>query len=490
MNGTTLPRSTPEAQGIASSAILAFLQAAEQVGCGLHSFMLLRHGHVVAEGWWEPYKPHASHMLFSLSKSFTATAVGMAIAEGRLSVEDPVLPFFPAETPRKPSANLTAMRVRHLLAMSTGHDHDTTEYLRRSRDGDWARAFLARPVAYAPGTHFLYNTGASYMLSAIVQRVTGQTLLEYLQPRLLEPLGIDGATWETCPRGVNTGGFGLSIKTEDIARFGLLYLQRGVWAGQRLLPEGWVADASAVQTVNGSNPENDWEQGYGYQFWLCRHGAYRADGAFGQFCVILPAQDAVVAITAGTPDMQAVLNLIWTHLLPVMAPSPLPEDGSAHTALQRKLAGLVLLPVPGAASVALASEVSGKWYAFAGTRQPWQAISFDFRGEQVLCIVRDADGEHGVVCGSAAWAKGITTWDLTRPPGSPRRGPRPLPIAASGAWIAGDTYEMKLIFYTTPLCFTFTCRFVRDKVSVKARVNVSFGPTEFPQLIGKAAETA
>ena len=183
----------------------------------------------------------------------------------------------------------------------------------------------------APGTHFLYNTGASYMLSAIIQRVTGQTLLEYLRPRLLEPLGIEGATWQTCPRGVNTGGFGLSIKTEDIARFGQLYLQRGMWQGRRLLPEAWVADASAAQVSNATNTEVDWQQGYGYQFWRCRHGAYRGDGAFGQFCVILPDQDAVVAITAGSPNMQAVLNLIWTHLLPAMpvsggGPAPRAED--------------------------------------------------------------------------------------------------------------------------------------------------------------------
>ena len=271
----SLPRSIPEAQGIPSAAITAFLEAAEQGGSGLHSFMLLRHGRVAAEGWWSPYAPTAPHMLFSLSKSFTSTAVGLAVAEGRLSVDDPVLSFFPAEAPRKPGENLAAMRVRHLLSMSTGHDHDTTEHLYRRRDGDWAKAFLARPVAYAPGTHFLYNTGASYMLSAIVQRLTGMTLLEYLRPRLLDPLGITGAAWETCPRGVNTGGFGLSITTEDIARFGQLYLQRGVWQGRQIVPEAWVAEASSRQMPNGSNAESDWEQGYGYQFWLCRHSAYR-----------------------------------------------------------------------------------------------------------------------------------------------------------------------------------------------------------------------
>lgn len=487
MATTSLPRSTPEAQGIPSTAIRAFLEAVEQHNCGLHSFMLLRHGCVVAEGWWAPYNPNNSHTLFSLSKSFTSTAIGMAVAEGRLSIDDPVPAFFPAEAPRKPDKNLAAMRVRHLLSMSTGHDHDTTEHLYRRRDGDWARAFLARPVAHPPGTHFLYNTGATYMLSAIVQRVTGQTLLDYLRPRLFEPLGIEGATWETCPRGVNTGGFGLSIKTEDIARFGQLYLQRGAWQGQQLVPETWVAEASAKQVSNDTNTEIDWQQGYGYQFWRCRHGAYRGDGAFGQFCVILPEQDAVVAITAGTPNMQAVLDLVWEHLLPALGPAPQPEDDPAHATLGLKLASLALPVVSGAPSDALAAQVSSQWYAFDGSRKPWQALTFDFREGQTLCTVRDQSGEHQVVCCHGAWVKGITTWDPMRSPGAPR-GAAQWPVAASGAWIADGTYEMKLVYHTTPFCFTLTCKFGHDKLRLKSRLNVSFGPTEFPPMTGRVIE--
>ena len=308
MNPDQLPRSTPAAQGVAAAGILAFVDAVEAASLGLHSLMLLRHGQVVAEGWWAPYSAAAPHMLFSLSKSFTSTAVGLAVAEGRLSVEDPVVDFFPAQAPRQVSANLAAMRVRHLLTMSTGHAADTTEAMTAAKDGNWVRAFLAQPVDHAPGAPFVYNSGATYMLAAIVQQLTGSTLLDYLTPRLLAPLGIEGATWESCPRGINTGGWGLSIKTEDIARFGQLYLQRGVWQGQQLIPATWVDAATARQVANGSNPDSDWEQGYGYQFWRCRHGAYRGDGAFGQYCLVLPDQDAVLAITAGVEDMQAVLN--------------------------------------------------------------------------------------------------------------------------------------------------------------------------------------
>ena len=215
-----LPYATPESQGIASSTILAFVEAAERDIDSLHSFMLLRHGHVLAEGWWAPYEAERPHMLFSLSKSFTSSAIGLAVAEGRLSVDDQVLSFFPEAAPAEPSEHLAAMRVRDLLSMSTGHAQDTTPYLRQAPDANWVKAFLARPVEHPPGTHFVYNSGATYMLSAIIQQLAGTTLLEYLRPRLLTPLGIAQATWETCPRGINTGGWGLSIRTEGLAKFG------------------------------------------------------------------------------------------------------------------------------------------------------------------------------------------------------------------------------------------------------------------------------
>ncbi len=205
------------------------------------------------------------------------------------------------------------MRVRHLLSMSTGHAEDTTRYLREEKDGNWVKAFLAQPVEYEPGTHFLYNSGATYMLSAIVQKLSGLKVVDYLRPRLFEPLGIENPRWETWPQGINTGGWGLNINTEDIARFGQLYLQSGMWHGQRLVPAAWIEEATARQVSNGSNPDSDWEQGYGYQFWRCRHNAYRGDGAFGQYCLVMPDQDAVLAITSGVSDMQAVLNVIWAR---------------------------------------------------------------------------------------------------------------------------------------------------------------------------------
>ncbi len=261
----SLPRSTPEAQGVSSAQVLKFIEAADRQVNSMHSFILVRHGHVVAEAWWAPESADKPHVLWSLSKSFTSTAVGLAVAEAKLSIDDPVLRFFPDDAPAEPSANLKAMRVRDLLTMTAGHQDEVN--LRGQER--WTRAFLAHPVPHKPGTHFQYNTPATYMLSAIVQKVTGNTVLEYLKPRLFEPLGIEDPRWDESPEGVSLGGYGLYLKTEDIAKFGQLLLQKGRWPtanSPQLVPARWIAMATSKQVSNGSDPTRDWDQGYGFQF--------------------------------------------------------------------------------------------------------------------------------------------------------------------------------------------------------------------------------
>lgn len=317
-----LPRSTPEAQGVSSAGLLDFIETANRDVKSMHSFMLVRHGHVVAEAWWKPQSAEMPHVLWSLSKSFTSTAVGLAVAEGKLSINDPVLKFFPDEAPAEVSANLKAMRVRDLLTMATGHQNEPNV----RNETNWIKAFLAHPVPHKPGTHFQYNTPATFMQSAIVQKVTGQTVVEYLKPRLFEPLGIEQPKWDANPQGISIGGYGLYLKTEDIAKFGQLYLQNGQWQGKQLVPADWIEQATSKQVSNGSDPNRDWDQGYGFQFWRCRHDAYRGDGKDGQFCIVIPKLDAVVAITANTGDMQAELNIVWDKLLPALHDKPLPEN--------------------------------------------------------------------------------------------------------------------------------------------------------------------
>lgn len=355
------PRVTPESQGISSNGILKFVEAANASGASWHSFMLLRRGQVVAEGWWNPYAAEFVHSFYSLSKSFTSTAIGMLVKDGKLDISQPVISFFPKETPADPSPYLRQMTVKHLLTMNTGHGEDTLPPMKRSSGKTWVSTFLEQPVTYEPGSHFLYNTGATYMLGAILHAITGQTLVQYLGPRLFQPLGITGYDWETSPQGLNTAGYGLRAKTEDIAKLGQLYLQKGQWKGQALLTESWVKDATSYQTSSQVN-NGDWSEGYGYQFWRCRHNAFRGDGAMGQYCIVIPDKEVVIAITSQTNDMQQSLNIVWDNLLPAIEPAPLPEAPQAHKALREQLEKLSL-PVTANSAVPAAS-LKRKNYSF------------------------------------------------------------------------------------------------------------------------------
>ena len=470
-NADRLPRSAPEEQGVSSAGILAFLDAVAASKHEFHSFLMLRHGHVIAEGWWSPYRASANHMLYSLSKSFTSTAVGFAVTEGRLKAEDKVTHFFPDDLPEKVSENLATLRVKHLLTMSVGHAHDSTGPIREQEN--WVRAFLALPIQNPPGTAFLYNSGASYMLSAIVQKVTGQKVLDYLSPRLFEPLGITGMTWETCPRGINTGGWGLSIQTEGLARFGQFYLQKGVWNQKQLLPATWIAEATTFKIqqpapdLERMKRQSDWHQGYCYQFWRCRHKAFRGDGAFGQFTIVMPEQDAVVVITSETPDMQGELNLVWDHLLPAMKEGALATDAPLQSSLKQRLSTLALLPPRAQGSSPVASKVSGKQFNLKKNSLQADNISFEFQETGCVFSLTDDKGIYPVRCGIERWIEGETAMPGTPPTLTYSTTGLGTKVAASGTWKDDNTFEMTWRYYETPHHDTVTCRFQGDNVRVE-----------------------
>lgn len=469
----SFPRSTPEAQGVSAAAVLALVEALDGMDA-MHSFMLVRHGQVIAEGWWAPYRAQDNHELYSLSKSFTSTAVGMAVAEGKLSIDDEVLKFFPDDAPATPSANLKAMRVRDLLTMNTGNQDEVPT----AADKISAKAFLTNAVPHKPGTHFKYNTPATFMLSAIVQKQTGQTVAGYLRPRLFEPLGITQAVWNTNWQGINLGGYGLSVRTEDIARFGQLYLQKGQWQGKQLVPKDWVEMATSKQVSNGSNPKSDWDQGYGFQFWRCRHGAYRGDGAFGQYCIVLPEQDAVIAITSGVKDMQGVMNLVWEKMLPSFGPKRLKADATSQKKLAEKLAGLTVRPVEGTASSPLAAKVLGRKFVFPANEQKLEAITLTPNpgGRGLTVTIQSGGATQQFTSGPREWQKGSGSFGSYIDQ----------PAAATSAWATEDTLVMKQCFTETPYYVTRKLRFDGNQLFYDAEANVGFRNTKQPQLVGRA----
>jgi CubicO group peptidase (beta-lactamase class C family) len=470
----SFPRSTPESQGVSSKAIFEWIEALDQLDT-MNSFMLVRHGKVVAEGWWAPYRAEDNHELYSLSKSFTSTAVGMAVAEGKLSIDDEVLKFFPEEAPEKPSANLKAMRVRDLLTMSTGNQDEVSS----ATDRISAKSFLTNAVPHKPGTHFKYNTPATFMLSAIVQKQTGQTVQDYLRPRLFEPLGITQPVWGTNYQGISLGGYGLNVRTEDIARFGQLYLQKGRWQGQQLLAPEWVELATTKQVSNGSNPKSDWDQGYGFQFWRCRNGAYRGDGAFGQYCLVLPEQDAVIAITSGVKDMQGVMNLIWEKLLPELGAKRLRSDAANQKKLSDKLASLTVRPAEGSATSPLARKVLGRKFVFPANELKLEAITLksSSNGDGVTVAMAANGTTREFSAGHREWQKGLGSFGTFYVEH---------PASATSAWKTDDTLVLKQCFTLTPYYVTHQLRFDGEQLIYDAEANVGFRNTKQPQLIGRA----
>ena len=342
----SLPRSTPEAEGISSAAIQQYIEKIDPKKHELHSYMLIRHGKVISEAWWKPYAADKVHSMYSVSKSWTSTAIGFAVAEKRLSVQDKVISFFPEYADLKDKPFIQDLRVQDLLTMSVGHDKEPLRSVIVMQP-DWIRGFLNYPIVAKPGTKFLYNTLATYMLSAIIQKVTGETTLAYLKPRLLDPLHISGIDWEADQKGINVGGWGIRVKTEDMAKLGLLYLNQGKFEGKQVLPAAWVAEATKVQIMqdSGKTPEEraqmfyngwtDWLQGYGYQFWRGRHNSFRGDGAFGQTILMMPDQDAVLIITSESQDLQDEMNQAWDNLLPAFRAKALPNNPKALATLKQ-----------------------------------------------------------------------------------------------------------------------------------------------------------
>jgi CubicO group peptidase (beta-lactamase class C family)/predicted glycoside hydrolase/deacetylase ChbG (UPF0249 family) len=454
----SLPRSTPETEGVSSQQIINFLDAAGKSNHEFHSFMIVRHGKVVAEGWWNPYKPELKHTMYSVSKSFAATAIGFAVAEKKISVDDKVVSFFPDDAPAQISPQLDALKIKHLLSMSTGQTAppDPTGIVIPKEN--WVRTFLSLPYSHEPGTKFFYNSAASYMLSAIVQKVTGQKTLDYLKPRLFQPLGIDGIDWEVDPREINVGGWGLRLKTEDMAKFGQLFLRKGMWNDKQILPTTWIEEASTMKIMQdpdapqAKKDSSDWLQGYCYQMWRSRNNSYRGDGAFGQYILVLPEKDAVIAITSETSDMQKELNLVWKYLLPAFKENKLPADAKIQKQLKTRLTTLAL-PLPAKPNTSAETKASGKTFAIVTPDRRLESFNLDFKNGVCRLTLNTDSAVHQIDFGSGKWVRGETIkWGpyLVAGARANRTGLPAYKIEGSYQWADDKIVELTLRYIESP----------------------------------------
>jgi CubicO group peptidase (beta-lactamase class C family) len=465
----SLPHSTPEAEGVSSEAIIKFIEGYSADKHELHSYMLIRHGKVISEAWWKPYAADKKHSMYSVSKSWTSTAIGFAVAEKRLTVQDKVLSFFPEQADLKDKPFLADLRVQDLLTMSVGHEKEPLRSV-IVFSPDWVRGFLNYPIANKPGTKFLYNTLATYMLSAIIQKVTGMTTLDYLKPRLLDPLHISGIDWEADQKGINVGGWGIRVKTEDMAKLGLLYLNKGKFEGKQILPAAWVEeatskhidqepDASEDKKANGQYA--DWLQGYGYQFWRSRNGAFRGDGAFGQYILMMPEQDAVLIITSESQDLPDDLNQVWKNLLPAFKAKALTANPAGLKALAKfNQSRQINAPVS-----SMQAALPNKSYLLGTNPLDFRQFKVDSKGK--LTITTKDSTQHEFNLAQGSWATGKSNLVgpyMLRAARVDLAKKAPFDYAGSYRWVDAETLEITLLYFESPHHWTFTLK--GDQVSV------------------------
>ena len=431
-----LPRSTPADEGLDPAAVLALLDALE--GFELHSLMVLRRGRVLVEGWWAPYTPERPQLLYSLSKTFTATAAGLAQAEGLLDLDDTLLSHFPALDDEVVDPRSRATTVRHVASMASGHARELLDEAAAVDPDDLVRGLLLLPPEREPGSVFAYSQPCTYALGAVVQTRSGQRLTDYLRPRLLDPLGIGPVGWLTWAGGLEQGWSGLFARTEDVAKLGQLLLSRGRWGDRQLLPAAWVDTVAARHVATPDDLPPDWRRGYGLQVWQSQHG-YRGDGAFGQFCLVLPEQEAVVVTTACTNDMQEVLDAVWTRLLPgfdAAAPDSAAQDSAAQARLDERLAGLRL---PAAGGAALPDAAAGA-YDLAPGGSPCTSLVLSSTDDG--WEVRLHQGDDAI-----AFPVARGEWAVSEPRDG--RGDR-VPVAASGGAREDGTLHLEVVLLETP----------------------------------------
>ncbi|MBQ5968744.1 MAG: serine hydrolase [Clostridia bacterium] len=309
-----IPRAaTPEAVGVDSKEVQAFIDHCMQAKKQLHSILVLRHGQIACEAYRAPYAPQYAHIMYSVSKSITATAIGFAVAEGLFALDTKFLDIFPEAREIRDDANMQKLCVEDLLTMRSGFS--VSPMMDKTKDR-WFHDIVSSPWISEPGTKFDYISENMYLLCAMIHRRAGMSVIDYLMPRLFEPLGIERPFWETCPRGIEAGGWGITLKTMDLAKIMLTYQQGGTFGGKQILPAGWAEQATSYHaaTVPAKN-SLDTVLGYGYCFWRCGgyKNAYRADGMFSQFGIVFEDLDACLIITAGEIEEQGMRDVIWDH---------------------------------------------------------------------------------------------------------------------------------------------------------------------------------
>lgn len=460
------PRCTPESQGISSGVLADVLRTLDQLEY-MKGIVILRRGKVICEAEWAPWDRETPQALWSLSKSFTSCAVGLARSEKRLELGDKLIDFFPEYRSCVTDKRMFDVTLRDLLTMRSGHAQCAVVFAWADTAGDWVRGFLSSQLTFPPGSRFVYNSAATYMLSAVIRRVTGLNVREYLMPRLFEPLAIVPGLWESCPAGTNYGGFGLHLKLMDVAKFAQLILDKGQWQGKQLLPADYLEEAALPHADNSMREQPDWRCGYGYQFWRSRHG-FRGDGACGQYALMLPEEEMAVAVNATVTEMGKILDILWEKMLPGVQNSPLPEDKSAFAELE-KLAGSLAVS---AAPAGERKETRSCTFAFGPNSVGIEAGSLEITPEECVLSLKTPHGQEEIRAGFGRFARSSAQLQDFRPH----------PLAGCASWKSENLLEIELLFLDGTFRDTWEIEFAKGTVDFRWRTKCSLFRPLLPPL--------
>jgi CubicO group peptidase (beta-lactamase class C family) len=469
-----MKRAEPRDAGVNSAVVAAFLDDAAASGLEIHGLMLYRAGRVAVEGWWWPYRADRPRIMHSVTKSVMASAIGLALQEGRFRLQDKVVSFFPEYLPAGVDDKLASMTVENLLTMRAGHAAETSGSIWRGIHTSWTAEFFKIPVVYQPGTTFMYTSAASYMLSAILTKVTGETLHDYLRPRFFEPLGIKDEQWDIGPDNINPGGNGLTMKTADLLKLGVLHAQRGIWEGRRVLAQEWIAEAT-----RSHGPDN-----YGYQWATAADGAYLAIGIFMQFVMVFPRQQATLAVVGASQEGSKLFLPVVQRHFPLSFETQLPaaEAAKADERLRARLNAAGSAPQIVSYPAKSAARISGKTFRIEPNAAGVTAVRFVFENDRCVFHLADADGDHTVVCGLQDWIESHTNI-----PGADLHHGYTLEsavVVASARWLDENTLQMTWIFADTAFRDTVICSFDSDRVTATRSVNVNSAALTWPKLSG------
>lgn len=477
-----LERATPESQGIPSQAIIQFFDSIISLKTTeIHSALIMRHGKVIGEIHPTPFRAEYGHTLFSCSKTFTAAAIGIAVAENRLRVTDRLAAFFPELLPDSIGEDLANITVHDLLTMQAGFK--PTDDIRRKQT-EWIKGSLSNKMFAKPGARFAYDSMNTYLLSAIITKVTGKTLMDYLKPRLFMPLHITEVNWECSPENINCGGWGLYLQAESMAKFGQLLLNKGAWNGKQLIPASWVGEMMKAHVAG---------EGYGYQMWRCDNPqTFRADGAYGQYIIVMPNEDMVAVITQSiTGDAgEKEQHWLFRQLLPTLSSTPLSKSKSSQL-LAKKQSTYSLPPAEGKASSRLQPSLFGtnKKYLLASNRLGWKSISFMQRGKYLtLSIETENNGTVEVACGHKRWNNSLVP--TTFPPNA--RGTtkgafsgftRPFTASGSYGWNTEKVLQANIHFVDWMSGIQLVIDFGTSTPTLKVKLNYEKTPFEIKTSI-------